>query len=190
MAKLYFRYGTVNSAKTLNLLAVAHNYESQGKNVVVAIPKADTRYGEGVIRARIGLERKADIIIESSGSVMGIANVEKVPYCILVDEAQFLSRHSVESLRYLTTTAMNVPVICYGLRADFKGQLFEGSAALLALADSVEEIKTICSLCGRRKAIMNMKFVGGKPMYKGPSIELGGEEMYKPACWSCWDEGK
>lgn len=182
MAKLYFRHGTVGSAKTLNLLAVAHNYRQQGKKVLVMKPGMDTRFGKEQVKSRAGLETQADVLIADERSFEGIefAGVS----CVLVDEAQFLSAKVIEELRRLTL-AYDLPVICYGLRTDFKSRLFEGSARLLELADSIEEVKATCHYCNR-KSIMNLKFVNGSAVDEGPSVELGAEEKYLPACYKCY----
>ncbi|MFM8981202.1 MAG: thymidine kinase, partial [Planctomycetia bacterium] len=182
MAKLYFRYGTVGSAKTLNLLAVAHNYERQGRKVLVAKPVVDTRDGVRTIASRAGLHREADLLLgpEDRLEVRRLRHLD----ALLVDEAQFLSEANVEGLRRLTVEA-KVPVLCYGLRADFRGRLFEGSKRLFELADTIEEVKTICADC-TRKAIMNMRLVDGQPTLEGPSVQLGGDESYKPQCYAHW----
>lgn len=182
MSKLYFRYGTVGSAKTLNLLAVAHNYSAQGKRPFLVKPAIDIRFGESNLRSRAGLEKPADLIVEP-GSVLRPETFAGVD-CTLVDEAQFLSARVVDQLRDLTRS-LDMPVICYGLRTDFRSNLFEGARRLLELADSIEEIKTTCAWC-RRKAILNMKMLDGVPTLAGPQIDLGAEEKYLPACWSCW----
>ncbi len=182
MAKLYFRHGTVSSAKTLNLLAVAHNYRSQGRHVILIKPALDNRFGEEVIRSRAGIEQAADL------KVVADTQIDRTEFhgvsCILVDEAQFLSAAVVEQLRDIAVD-LNIPVICYGLRADFRTKLFEGSARLFELADSIEEIKTTCAFCNR-KAITNLKHVNGVATLAGPSIELGAEEKYFPACYACY----
>lgn len=178
MAKLYFRHGTVGSAKTLNLLAVAHNYERQGKTVRVVKPSFDTRFGSDKVVSRAGLERSAHVILDDEGSldVKGYEGCQ----CVLVDEAQFLSVSQVEQLRDLTRN-LDVPVICYGLRTDFRSRLFEGSQRLFELADSIEEIKTTCAFCNR-KAIFNLKAIDGEATLSGPSKQLGAEETYQPVC--------
>lgn len=182
MAKLYFRYGTVGSAKTLNLLAVAHNYRQQGKKVLLLKPALDVRWGRESIVSRAGLTQQADILVEPDtvldrGDFAGI-------HCVLVDEAQFLSADLIDQLRLLTE-AHNLPVICYGLRTDFKSQLFAGARRLMEVADSIEEIKTTCAYCNK-KAIYNLKYVDGVPTRSGPSIDLGAEEKYAPACYRCY----
>lgn len=182
MAKLYFRYGTVGSAKTLNLLAVAHNYRQQGKKILLMKPALDTRFGQGCIKSRAGLEQEADLLIhpETSLLLVDYTNVS----CVLVDEAQFLSEKTIEELRRITLD-WDLPIICYGLRTDFKSRLFEGSRRLMELADSIEEVKATCHYCNR-KSIMNLKYVNGKAVEKGPSVELGAEEKYLPACYKCY----
>jgi len=182
MAKLYFRYGTVGSAKTLNLLAVAHNYQQQNKQVCVLKPKLDVRFGAEDVRSRAGLTQKADRLI-SSDTVFAPREFHGID-CIVVDEAQFLSGPIIDQFRLIATTE-NIPIICYGLRTDFRGNLFEGSRRLLEVSDSIEEIKTTCAFCNR-KAIFNLKLLNGKPTLEGPTIELGAEEKYLPACSKCY----
>jgi len=184
MAKLYFRHGTVSSAKTLNLLAVAYNYKQQGKKVLLIKPSLDNRFGEDRIKSRAGLEQQADLLVDedtkiSSSMLEGIS-------CVLVDEAQFLSVNLINQLREISVFK-NIPVICYGLRADFRSKLFEGSQRLLELADTIEEVKTTCAFCNR-KAIMNLKHSNGLATIEGPSVDLGAEEKYYPACYSCYHE--
>lgn len=182
MAKLYFRHGTVSSAKTMNLLVVAHNYRQQGKKVLVLKPALDTRFGEDSIRSRAGLEQKADILLTESSRIAPEA-LEGVS-CVLVDEAQFLSHRVINQLREISVF-QNIPVICYGLRTDFRSQLFEGAKRLMELADAIEEVKTTCAFCNR-KAIMNLKHTNGRATIEGPSVDLGAEEKYFPACYSCY----
>jgi len=182
MAKLYFRHGTVSSAKTLNLLAVAYNYRQQGKRVVLIKPKLDNRFGQTVIKSRAGLESEADILIEP-GAVLDFRKFEGVS-CILLDEAQFVSRDIIDQLRSITRT-LNVPVICYGLRTDFRSNVFEGSLRLMEVADTIEEVKTTCAFCNK-KAIFNLKHVNGVATTDGPSVDLGAEEKYFPACYGCY----
>jgi thymidine kinase len=190
MAKLYFRYGTMNSGKTLNLLAVAHNYENRQtelpikKKVVIAKPAVDTRFGRELVHSRAGIDRDADILLRDETSIYTMVNEPQQYACILVDEAQFLTAAMVDSLRKISIN-FDIPVICYGLRADFKSQLFEGSKRLLEVADTIEEIKTVCTFCDQ-KATMNMKYQDGRAVDTGPSVELGAEEKYMPACWNCY----
>ena len=178
MAKLYFRYGTMDSAKTLNLLAVAHNYRKQGKAVALVKPKIDDRFGRTKIASRSGLEAQADVILED-GCLLEPAAFEGLD-CVLVDEAQFLSEAVVEQLRMITLT-MDLPVICYGLRTDFRTRSFPGARRLLELADSVEEVKVTCQFCGR-KAVFNLRMVDGRGVLDGDQIMLG-DQQYAPVCW-------
>ena len=184
MAKLYFRHGTVSSAKTLNLLAVAHNYRSQGRQVVLIKPALDDRFGADVIRSRVGIEQPADI------KVLADTQIDRKEFdgvsCILVDEAQFCSAAVIDQLRAISID-LNIPVICYGLRADFRTNLFDGSRRLFELADSIEEVKTTCAFCNK-KAITNLKHVNGVATLSGPAVDLGAEEKYFPACFACYKE--
>lgn len=182
MAKLYFRYGTVGSAKTLNLLAVAHNYAAQSKKVLLVQPEMDVRFGRGCIRSRAGLEQQADLLV-SPTTIIDTSRLDGLS-CILVDEAQFIAPAVIDQLRVIATEH-NIPVICYGLRSDFRRQLFAGSQRLLELADSIEEVKTTCAYCNR-KAIYNLRLLDGKPTTEGPSIELGLEDKYLPTCSKCY----
>jgi thymidine kinase len=184
VAKLYFRYGTMDSAKSMNLLAVAHNYRKQGKRVLLIKPRLDTRFGETKISSRCGLEADADLMIDEDSSLdpHELAGLD----CILVDEAQFLSPAIIEDLRRITVDP-GVPVICYGLRTDFKTKLFPGAQRLMELADRIEEVKVTCQYCAK-KAICNLRFVNGAPTVDGPQIQLGADETYAPVCWGHYDE--
>jgi thymidine kinase len=184
MAKLYFRHGTMGSAKTLNLLAVAHNYRSQGKRVLLLKPRLDSRFSPAAIVSRAGLEATADLLV-SPGDVLDSGAFAGLD-CVLVDEAQFLEPALVDQLRALTLTH-NVPVICYGLRTDFRTRLFPGSQRLLELADSIEEVKVTCQFCNR-KAVYNMRFVNAEPTMLGAQVELGAEERYAATCFRCYSE--
>lgn len=183
--KLYFRYGCMNSSKTANLLMIAHNYESQNKKVLVLKPEIDTRTKN--ISSRCGISRDVDIFINESANLLDI-NLNDVS-CILVDEVQFLNEKHIEQLRELTRY---VPVICYGLKTDYRTILFPGSKRLIELADNIEEIKTICVNCNK-KSIINAKFYiddisKNKKIIKdgNNSIDIGYEEKYQAMCWSCW----
>jgi len=182
MAKLYFRYGTVGSAKTLNLLAVAHNYRLQKKAVLLLKPGFDDRFGKQSIKSRAGLEMDADILVTDESDLLDL-DLTGID-CLLVDEAQFFSAKHIDQLREITLTK-NVPVLCYGLRTDFRGRLFTGSLRLMELADSIEEVKATCHYCNK-KSIMNLKHVQGIATVEGPTIQLGAEESYFPVCYSCY----
>ncbi len=184
MAKLYFRHGTVGSAKTLNLLAVAHNYRQQGKRVLLLKPELDSRFGRENIKSRAGLEMAADVLVSPETNLLEL-DFDGVS-CLLVDEAQFLGAEFVDQLREITQVK-DVPVICYGLRTDFRTNLFSGSRRLMELADSIEEVKATCFYCNR-KSILNLKHVDGKATIEGPSVQLGCEEKYFPTCYRCYKE--
>lgn len=184
MAKLYFRYGTMGSAKTLNLLAVAHSYQLQEKKVLILKPLLDTRFTQDAVRSRSGLEKPADLLVtdETRLDEMRLEGLS----CILVDEAQFLHPSFIDHLRAISRD-QNIPVICYGLRADFSTQLFPGSKRLLELSDTIEEIKNTCHYCNR-KSIYNMRMINGKGVLEGPQILLGAEETYVSVCACCYHE--
>lgn len=184
MAKLYFRYGTVSSAKTLNLLATAHTYKQQGKKVIVMKPALDVRFGKGQVASRAGLDRQADFLLETD-TVLPESLFEGC-HCVLVDEAQFLSPFVVDQLRQVATD-LKVPVIAYGLRNDFRTQLFEGTKRFMELADNIEEVKTTCAYCNK-KAVFNLKSADGVPTLDGPQRTLGCEELYLPICAAHFDE--
>ena len=184
MAKLYFNYGAMQSSKSANLLMVAHNYESQGKEVLLLTPAIDDRRDVGVIHSRVGIESYAYAIFEED-NLLDIVNEDLKEgmeiNCILVDESQFLTREHVIQLSEIADY-FKIPVMCYGLKNDFQNRLFEGSEALLLYADKIQEIKTICAKdsCGK-KAIMNLRLNDGAPVYDGEQIQIGDEE-YVPVC--------
>lgn len=182
MAKLYFRYGTMGSAKTLNLLAVAHTYRQQGKKVLLLKPDLDDRFGKSAIKSRAGLETEADVLVKSEDNLLKL-ELQDVN-CVLVDEAQFLPPKQIDQLRNVAFLK-NIPVICYGLRTDFKTKLFPGSLRLMEIADSIEEIKSTCSFCNK-KATVHLKRVDGKAILHGPAIEIGAEEKYFSVCYGCY----
>ena len=180
MAQLYYKYGTMNSGKTIEILKVAHNYEEQGKGVVIMTSALDTRDGFGVVSSRIGMKRKAIAIAEDTDIFRFIQEMPEKPYCVLIDEAQFLSRHHVYDLARVVDE-LNVPVMAFGLKNDFRNELFEGSKYLLLLADKIDEIKTICQFCSK-KATMVLRTTNGKPVYEGEQIQIGGNEPSIPVC--------
>ena len=184
MAKLYFRYGTMGSAKTLNLIAVAHNYRQQGKKVLLLKPSLDARFGTDKISSRAGLEMQADLLVSEETDLFQL-DFDGIN-CILVDEAQFFSPYHIEQLRNIALIK-NIPVICYGLRTDFKSKLFPGSMRLMELSDSIEEVKATCFFCDK-KSTMNLRHVDGKAAIDGPTIQLGAEESYFPTCYRCYYE--
>lgn len=180
MAQLYYKYGTMNSGKTIEILKVAHNYEEQGKPVVIMTSALDTRDAFGVVSSRIGMRREA-VAIDDEMDIFGyIQKMEPHPYCVLIDEAQFLRRHHVYDLARVVDE-LDVPVMAFGLKNDFRNELFEGSKHLLLLADKLDEIKTICQYCSK-KATMVLRTQDGKPTYEGEQIQIGGNETYIPVC--------
>ena len=184
MAKLYFRYGVMGSSKSANALMVRYNYEERGQKALMVKPALDQREGESVVNSRIGLNYVCiwfeDLMKMSEGDI-------KDYQCVIVDEAQFLNHAQVDYLTEIVDD-MNVPVICYGLRADFSGHLFPGSEALLACADIIEEVKTIC-WCGR-KATCNAGFdENGVVLKEGEQVVLGANDCYIGLCRKHWKAG-
>lgn len=184
MAKLYFRYGVMGSSKTANALMVRYNYEERGQEALLVKPNLDQRDGARFVASRAGLSHPCIYFTD----LKTMAPEKRKRYaCIIVDEAQFLTRDEVRYLAQLVDE-WNIPVICYGLRSDFKGELFPGSQELLASADLIEEIKTIC-WCGK-KAISNARFDGeGKVLKEGAQVVLGANDQYIGLCRKHWKEG-
>ncbi|WP_026314364.1 thymidine kinase [Allofustis seminis] len=180
MAQLYFRYGAMNSGKSIEVIKVAHNYEEQNKSVMIFTSGVDNREGVGKVASRTGMMKKATPIFEATDIFEMVQQHHPEPYCVLVDEAQFLSREHVLQLAKIVDE-LDVPVIAFGLKNDFMNHLFEGSENLLIYADKIEEIKTICWFCGK-KATMNLRMNDGKPVYEGEQIQIGGNESYYPVC--------
>ena len=182
MAKFYFYYAAMNAGKSTNLLQSAHNYEERYMKTIIFTPKLDDRYGVGKVASRIGLDREAEIFEGEDDLYVWTAHEhqrEKLS-CVLVDEAQFLSPKQVLQLT-LIVDKLKIPVLCYGLRTDFRGELFEGSSELLALADNLIELKTVCD-CGR-KAIMVVRLdENGNVVKDGDQIKIGGNDTYKVFC--------
>ena len=182
MSKLYFRYAAMNAGKSTALLQAAHNYEERGMRVLLFTAAHDNRAGMGVIGSRLGLQRQ----VSTFGPDTEFAS-EHLPAdlaCLLIDEAQFLTPHQVRQLHRLAHRG-RVPVICYGLRSDFRGEAFPGSAQLLTLADDLEEMKTICACA--RKASMNMRLgADGRRVTEGEQVEIGGNDRYRAVCPSCF----
>lgn len=179
MAKLYFYYSAMNAGKTTTLLQSAHNYRERGMRVLILTPQLDTRAGGGVVASRIGL-RAEGIAFRHEDDLQRLVEADiadqGVLHCVLVDEAQFLSRAQVWQLSEVVD-ALHIPVLCYGLRTDFRGELFEGSQYLLAWADELSEIKTICH--SGKKATMTVRVDdAGRAVQAGPQVEIGGNERY------------
>ena len=182
MSKLYFYYSAMNAGKSTVLLQSSHNYKERGMNTLLLTPEVDQRAGLAKIASRIGLSAQAQVfsskaqlfkLVESSHQKESLA-------CVLIDEAQFLTQIQVRQLACVADL-IGIPVLCYGLRTDFQGQLFPGSAALLGWADNLIELKTICH-CGR-KATMNLRIdSNGTPVKEGVQVEIGGNESYIAMC--------
>lgn len=188
MSKLYFRYGAMNSGKSTNLMQVAHNYEERGMKVVLIKPSIDKKGGDKLV-SRLGVERKVDLIIDENKNIydeIGLWENSKYKVdCILVDEVQFLKCEQIDQL-FEVAVGMDIPVICYGLRTDFKMQGFEGSTRLLLLAHSIEELKTICK-CGR-KAVLNGRKINGKFVFEGKQVAIDNVDNveYESLCGHCY----
>ena len=181
MAKLYFRYGAMGSSKTANAIMVQYNYRERGQTALLLKPRLDSRDGEKLVGSRSGLCAPCEFIEDLGKIDLGLYD------CLIVDEAQFLTKSQVEQLVDIVD-GRGIPVICYGLRADFQGNLFEGSHWLLAWADTIEEIKTVC-WCGR-KATCNARVANGKVVKAGEQIVLGGNESYVALCRKHWRSGE
>lgn len=185
MAKLYFKFGAMNSGKSIEIVKVAHNYEEQNKPVKIFTSAVDTRTKVGLVASRTGLEREATPITDDMDLYEEIAAIDTELYCILIDEAQFLKKHHILELARVVDQ-LNIPVMAFGLKNDFSNELFEGSKYLLIYADKIEELKTICWYC-HRKATMNLRINDGEPVYTGEQIQIGGNESYLPVCRSCYN---
>ncbi|APT19057.1 thymidine kinase [Amylolactobacillus amylotrophicus DSM 20534] len=180
MAQLFFRYGTMNSGKSIEILKVAHNYEEQNKTIILMTSAVDTRTGVGIVSSRIGLQRDAIPVATETNIFDLVQETDPNAACVLIDEAQFLNRkHILQCARIVDE--MNIPVMAFGLKNDFRNHLFEGSESLLLYADKIEELKTICWFC-RRKATMNLRVHEGQPVYEGKQVQVGGNESYYPVC--------
>lgn len=188
MSKLYFRYGAMNSGKSTHLMQVAHNYEERGMNVVLIKPSTDKKGGEKLV-SRLGVERKVDLVIYENNNiferVQEYSKENGKIHCILVDEVQFLRKNQIDEL-FKVAVVLDIPVICYGLRTDFKLEGFEGSSRLLLLAHSIEEMKTICK-CGR-KAVFNGRKINGNFVFEGQQIAIDHIDNveYESLCGHCY----
>ena len=183
MAKLYFKYGAMGSSKSAQALITKFNYEERGMKVWLVKPATDDRDGVEVIKSRIGLTEKADALKSTESLLERFEKLEKVDV-VIVDECQFLTVKQIDDLRYIVDE-YQIPVLCFGLRTDFMTKLFPGSLRLFEVADSISEIKTICS-CGS-KAIVNARIDGdGKVVSEGEQVFIGGNESYIAMCHKCW----
>lgn len=190
--KLFFKYGSMSSGKSLNLLSTAYNLEDNNIQIMVLKPSLDTRDGEGVIRSRAGLERKCIMIDEDVNLYKAIkayrnvlaSQLETLKW-VIVDEAQFLTEEQVDQLSDVVDF-LDVNVMCFGLRTDFQSHLFPGSKRLFEIADDLEEIKSSCE-CGEKKSSINARFdENGEIITEGSQVEIGGNDKYKAICRKCW----
>ena len=185
MAQLYFEYGTMKSGKTADLMMTHYNYGSQNKPCLIYTSALDTRHGLGTVKSRMSdtIVNATLLATDSFSQIKKEVNLLGKVYCVLVDESQFLSKEQVVGLSKVVDE-LKISVICYGLRADFKGELFTGSKALLELADKIQEKKTVCEVCNK-KATMNLRTVNNIAVYEGEQVVVGDEE-YHPTCRHCW----
>ena len=196
MAKLYFKYGVMGSSKSANALMTRFNYMERGCNVLLIKPSIDTRDYEvdksgvkhAVVHSRIGLSAPVDVV-NSSDSILALLEKrrEKTEInVIIVDECQFLSEEQVEHLRYVASY-FDIPCLCFGLRTDFQTRLFPGSRRLMELADTIDEVKHICSCMD--KSLVNARMDAfGNIITKGAQVDIGGDEKYEAMCWRCWND--
>ena len=188
MAKLYFHYSTMNAGKSTVLLQASHNYRERGMDTYLLTARFDNRAGEGRIASRIGIGEAADTFDASDDLFQKIAarQAQGDFACVFIDEAQFLSENQVWQLARAVDD-LRVPVMCYGLRVDFQGKLFPGSAALLALADEMREVRTICH-CGKRATMVVRQDADGNALRDGAQVQIGGNETYVSLCRRHWRE--
>jgi thymidine kinase len=182
MAKLYFHYSSMNAGKSTALLQSSYNYRERGMNTLVMAPLLDDRYGAGKVASRIGLESEATTFT-TDDNLLEIVNARIASgplHCVLIDEAQFLTKDQVFQLGEVTD-ALNIPVLAYGLRTDFQGEPFEGSKYLLAWADNLKELKAICH-CGSKSTMTVRMDENGEPVREGSQVEIGGNDRYVSMC--------
>ena len=183
MADIVFKMGSMSSGKTTALLQLAYNYEQAGKSVIVIKPTIDKK-GEDYIVSRLGIKRKVDLLISKDDEIKDIVDLSKVEY-IFVDEVQFMSEEQIKEL-WIISKLEDIPIICYGLKTNFKGELFEGSRALIEVADKIEELQTICPLCGN-DAKFNARIINGDYTLKGDEVAIDGlDAEYKSLCGRCY----
>jgi thymidine kinase len=188
MAKLYFSYAAMNAGKSTILLQAAHNYRERGMRPLLLTAALDDRAGQGVISSRIGLSQEA-IPFTQSDDLFALGQKQQADAaidCLFVDEAQFLTEEQVWQLARIADE-LKIPVLCYGLRTDFQGQLFPGSATLLAIADNLREIRTIC-WCGAKASMVLRLDASGQPVTEGEQVVIGGNESYVSLCRKHWHE--
>ena len=183
MAEIVFKMGSMSSGKTTALLQLAYNYEQAGKSIIVIKPTIDKK-GEDYIVSRLGIKRKVDLLISKDDEIKDIVDLSKVEY-IFVDEVQFMTEEQIKEL-WIISKLEDIPIICYGLKTNFKGELFEGSRALIEVADKIEELQTICPLCGN-DAKFNARIINGDYTLKGDEVAIDGlDAEYKSLCGKCY----
>ena len=182
MAKLYFYYSSMNAGKSTNLLQSSYNYKERGMSTFVLAPAFDDRFGKGKVASRIGIETDATTFTSDMNllDIVTAANEEAPVHCVLIDEAQFLTRDQVFQLSDVTDR-LNIPVLAYGLRTDFQGEPFEGSKYLLAWSDNLKELKAICD-CGRKATMVLRMDADGNAVTQGSQVEIGGNDRYVSMC--------
>lgn len=182
MAKLHFFYSTMNAGKSTSLLQSNHNYKETGLDTLIFLPDETSKLSKGKIISRIGLSAKAIITNKDFDFYTFVKNNKtKMLSCVLIDEAQFLSKIQVRQLGKVADL-LNIPVMCYGIRTDFQGELFEGSSELLSLADNLIELKTICYDCGRKATMVVRRDENNKIVTEGSKVVVGGNDIYTPVC--------
>ncbi|QRN86363.1 thymidine kinase [Clostridia bacterium] len=187
MAKLYFRYGAMNCGKTTALMQVAHNYLERGMRPIILKPQVDSKAGMK-IESRLGIQKEVDYLVSKEENIYEIVEKDRKEaelHCVLVDEAQFFNPEQIDQL-FMVAVKQGIPVICYGLRTDFLMNGFPGSARLLLIAHSIEELKTICA-CGK-KALINGRKINGKFVFEGKQVAIDGDNKveYEPLCPECY----
>lgn len=198
MSKLYFKFGAMGSSKTANALMTVFNYEEKGKTVLILKPSIDDRDDEidetgrriGVLKSRIGLSNIANVIREDVDLVAYVEEElqQRKIDVIVCDECQFFTEKQIDDFKYIAAYK-DIPVLCFGLRSDFRTKLFPGSKRLFEIADSISEVKSVCK-CGK-KAIVNARFdENGTIVTEGKQVEIGGNEKYESMCWECWNDKK
>lgn len=186
MAKLYFSYSAMNAGKSTTLLQASHNYRERGMHTMLLTAKLDQRSGEGKIGSRIGLQSSAAVFDDTTNmtTLISAEHNRQTIDCVLIDEAQFLTEDHVWQLSAIVDE-LGIPVMCYGLRTDFQGNMFPGSARLLAIADNIREIRTICH-CGRKATMVVRQDASGRPILDGDQVEIGGNDKYVSLCRHHW----
>nr|WP_277753462.1 thymidine kinase [Rosenbergiella epipactidis] len=193
VAQLYFYYSAMNAGKSTSLLQSSYNYQERGMNTRIFTAEIDDRYGKGRVASRIGLSSSAALFSKDTDLFHEIKQSHEAQqlHCILLDESQFLTREQVKQLTYVTDH-LNIPVLCYGLRTDFRGELFEGSLYLLAWADKLVELKTVCH-CGRKANMVLRLDAQGRPFHDGAQVVIGGNDKYISVCrkhyWQAIEQG-